>query len=215
MDSGAMLNLTQAMQRACDELNATRQFNGRQVMEARCESEEQRRADLKNDGFSDADIEENIHEYACVHLSIDNGLSGSSDCPSYEERTFQHDQLQADFRAWLLTFVDGDEDVLPDEIDLNGANEIYRRERVPAAEQTSESPVPHRHDPDFDALTTWISGVPNTWLPGLLRHVVTVGTASGVFMDGGAVRIVQDAVASTSHAERPEEQYGQSLAGGG
>ena len=39
--------------------------------------------------------------------------------------------------------------------------------------------------PDYTEITAWLSRVPVTWIPGLLRRLVVIAVMRGVFSDGG------------------------------
>lgn len=50
------------------------------------------------------------------------------------------------------------------------------------------------NNPDYVSLKRWVSQAPRTWLPGLLRHVVSVSVQSGVFAGNGLIRLVESAM---------------------
>lgn len=116
------MNLTAALTRACEKLKQDRTFNGLTVFNAWHMTEEEKRTAAADDGMSEEETERWINDYACVNFELDRWPMELHESAPYTEIVFDDAALQKDFRAFLLTFLDGDESVLPDEINLTGGD---------------------------------------------------------------------------------------------
>lgn len=122
------MNLTAAMEKACKELQKMGSFNGLPVVHIHYETEEQKRIDAASDGMTPEQTERYVNDYTTCGFHIDTYNESFDDDQPYVDVSFNHYKLQKDFREWLLQFVDGDESVLPKELDLQGGdNEIMKQ----------------------------------------------------------------------------------------
>lgn len=133
-----MVNITEAVARACQELSQMKSFDGLSVVTAKTQSIDERLSDARLDGLPEEKALEWIRDYCCASFHIDTYVDDYMPVSQYTYVSFDHDKLQEKFRAWLLPFFDGDESLIPHEINLDGGDTQFIKTR-PASESAIES----------------------------------------------------------------------------
>ncbi len=123
------MNLTEALNKACNELKRMHRFKGLPIIEVRIKSADERRKEaIADEEMTLEEIEEWIDGYVCwgVHLDTYSSFEfGSSN--EYVSSEFDWGSLEKDFKAFLLPFLDGDASLIPKNLDLEGGDNEFMK----------------------------------------------------------------------------------------
>lgn len=122
------MNLTKLFEEICDELETQGAFNGVEVIEAHCTTEEQKRKDARLDELSEQEEEDYVNNYACVCFNFDfySGNWHDFDAPEYVTTEFNREGFESDFIEYLLE-KGVPEDCIPSRMYLDGGDtEFYK-----------------------------------------------------------------------------------------
>lgn len=133
-----LVNLTEALTKACEDLRKMKRFKGAYIATARCKSADAIRKDFHDDNEgrspddewykSEEEIERFIRDYALVEFDIhyDELTEGMRSDSEFVNVEFDYWGFEKAFKDWLLPYLGGDESVIPENLRLNHENEFMR-----------------------------------------------------------------------------------------